>query len=470
MKKPILVLLGLMTIFLAQGQNLKPEMLFPDTLRSQVDSFYVTSPRWEDPWSFPITRDDTLNLGTYGYKGVSFTIWTDIDTIDIPHVNYPFRQYIEIPITSNNDTALCILRFQPAGSDFSNDYMVRAKGKYVVDLPEMYELANIALFLSECAQLTNNIPKTEYAYKVRKHFEPYKNHKLIQVLNSNCSGDALWSVYYGFRENSICFGFDENSHIQYNQPYKSVRWDNSKMSGGQFRNMLYLIQDFVNTSNCRSFFAENKSYYEELVEREYELLPINDMWSWLESKFTQRYDSYKVIFSPLITGSHSTQRFQHGYLKEPSFKECIMFINSSENMDGRDISESLKEGLRSGIVFTEIDHNYVNPISKKYLKEIKELMKDKDFWATTDAQQNYSSEYSIFNEYMTHSLFCLYAIEKYEVEIANKIIESRIKMMNRRGYPQFEKFNEILIALMMDNTGRIDTAYPEIIDAMHKIN
>jgi hypothetical protein len=465
----LLLLLGILSVLKIEAQNLESEMLYPDTLRSNIDSFYVSSPRWETPLSYHISKDDTLNLGTYGYKGVRFSIWTDIDTIVIPHVNYPFRQLIKIPIASNRDTALCILRFQAVGANFSDSYVEKASGEYVIDLPEMYELANIILFLSKCSELTGNQPETDYANSVKKHFRKYGSHKLIQVLSNNCSNEALWSVYYGFRENSLCFGFDKEGNIQYNQPYKSVRWDNSGLYGGQFRNMLYLIQDFVEKSNFRAFYRENLYYYSNLIKREYELFPINDMWTWLEAAFPQRFDSYKIIFSPLITGSHSTQKFQKGLLLTPSFKECIMFINSSEQVDGLEISEKLKEGLRSGIVFTEIDHNYVNPTSKKHINAIKELIRDKGFWASKKAQQNYSSEYLIFNEYMTHALFCLYVQEKYDSKTGKDIIERRIQLMKRRGFLQFEAFNSILLAMMGENPKTVYESYADIIAEMNKI-
>jgi hypothetical protein len=385
------------------GQNLESEMLFPDTLRSTQDSFFVNSPKFDKIWNHPISKEDTLNLGTSGYKGVSMVVWTDIDTIRIPHVNFPSNQLIKIPITSPTDTTLCIIRFQANGSNFDDEYTKKVIGKFDMQIPEVYELANIALYLSDCSLQTNNHPNSEYSKKVDEYFTSVTNHKLIQVLNSNCKEDKYWNTYYGFRENSLCFRYDDNNNLNYDTPYKNVYWDNVGIFGGQFRNMLYLIQDFSDKSNFRKFYQDNIEYYKILIDRQNELLPIDKMWNWLEDEFPQRMDSYKIVFSPLIEGSHSTQKFNKGYFREPEFQECIMFINSTENIDSNlEYVERVKEGLMSGIVFTEINHNYVNPTSRENLDAIKKLMKDKDFWASKDAQQNYSSEYAIFNEYMTH--------------------------------------------------------------------
>jgi hypothetical protein len=240
--------------------------------------------------------------------------------------------------------------------------------------------------------------------------------------------------------------------------------------GGQFRNMLYLIQDFADQSNFRDFYNNNLDYYGKLKERESKLLPIDQMWSWLEREFPQRMDSYKIIFSPLIGGSHSTQKFQKGFFKDPEFQESVMFINSAESLDlNLQYSEELKEGLMSGIVFTEIDHNYVNPTSDQHIELIKSLFQNRDFWATKEAQQNYSSEYAIFNEYMTHSIFCLYVMENYAQELANTIIDQRIRLMEGRGYMKFKEFNKRLVKLMKDNPKTIFESYADVFKVMKTI-
>ena len=208
------------------AQNLETEMLFPDTLRSTQDSFFISSPKFDKIRSHFISRENNLNLGTSGHRGVSMTIWTDLDTIVIPHVNFPYRQLIKIPIASPTDTAICILRFNPNSSNFSDEYVLNANGTFEIEIPEVYELANIVLYLSQCSKSTGNRPDSEYGKKVIEYFKPFLNHKLIQVLNKNCSNKQNWKIYYGFRENSICFNF-EDDFLKYETPYKHVKRDDS---------------------------------------------------------------------------------------------------------------------------------------------------------------------------------------------------------------------------------------------------
>ncbi|MBK8825251.1 MAG: DUF4932 domain-containing protein [Saprospiraceae bacterium] len=180
--------------------------------------------------------------------------------------------------------------------------------------------------------------------------------------------------------------------------------------------------------------------------------------------------SYKILFSPLISGSHSTQKFYTGFWGEPEFVENVMFINSPEGIDLKnELSEIIKEGLISGIVFTEIDHNYVNPTSSENIVSIKELLKEKNFWAIAEAQKNYSSEYAIFNEYMTHSLFCIYVKENYKLSDANDIIKERVKLMVKRGFPKFDEFNKVLSNILKNRTKTVYELYPEIINQMQSI-
>ena len=60
MKRGLIVLAGIFGFLNLTAQNLEPEMLFPDTLRSNSDSFFVNSPKFDKIWSYLISRDDTL--------------------------------------------------------------------------------------------------------------------------------------------------------------------------------------------------------------------------------------------------------------------------------------------------------------------------------------------------------------------------------------------------------------------------
>ena len=444
---------------------------YPDTLWSETDTFYVHSDGWPEPWSFATTEGDTVDLGTDGYAGVSIKLWTSSDTVTVRYVNSPFKQWLYIPIASPKDTTIYRLRFNPQSAVFSEGYINQNIGQISFSIPETYELANIILFLSSCSQRTGNHPNSTYAEKVSKHFSAFKNHPLVKILDSQCGADDYFQRYYNFRENSICYEFEEDNLI-YAKPYAHVWGYSDVMQGGAFRELAYLVQDFAIKTEFRKFYQENLTYYQRLENREKELMPIDKMWRWLEKEFPSKIQSYKVVFSPLIGGSHSTQKFHHGSFMNSKFYEVVMFVNSSESIDqDENYSEQQKEGLMSGIVFTEINHNYVNPTTSQYRKEVDSLLANLENWATKDALANYGSAYAVFNEYMTHALFCLYVQESYSEEIANFVIQDREALMDRRGFNKFKQFNKILLTRLEKESRRKPVAeyYPEVLKQMETI-
>ena len=142
-----------------------------------------------------------------------------------------------------------------------------------------------------------------------------------------------------------------------------------------------------------------------------------------------------------------------------------MFICDAQHLKSfKKISKSEKQGLMSGIVFTEIDHNYVNPISSNYWEEIDTIFKSKS-WVDANKNILYDSPFSIFNEYMTHALFCLWVMEKYDTKTAEYVIQNRIELnVKYRGFTKFDSFCKELFRLRKDNPNKtVAELYPLIL-------
>src|SRR5687767_9967384 len=80
-----------------------------------------------------------------------------------------------------------------------------------VEVPEVYELANIILALTSYEQLASHtVLRSAYLDEVIAHFGPHRTHALIARLNSRLTSGGSWSydAYYGFRENSYAYAFD----------------------------------------------------------------------------------------------------------------------------------------------------------------------------------------------------------------------------------------------------------------------
>jgi Domain of unknown function (DUF4932) len=240
-------------------------------------------------------------------------------------------------------------------------------------------------------------------------------------------------------------------------------WDNF---GSLFQKLIPQIEDFAKTSNFRDFYKQNLLYYQESIRKQKDLMPIQKMWDWLENNFDNKYNSYKVVYSPLIDATHSTQNFTT-FLEagKGRFQETVMFVCGPEifeNSKTKDLKE--QEGLASGIVFTEIDHNYVNQLSYKYQKQINSIFDKRDIWTRTNGDTDrYENSSSVFNEYMTHAVFCIYVKENYDDKTANKIIKNRVNLMvEHRKFIKFKEFNDKLLNLSGGRKAK--DLYPDILN------
>jgi hypothetical protein len=167
-------------------------------------------------------------------------------------------------------------------------------------------------------------------------FKPYLNHPIFTKLSF--ADSIYYNKYYDFRENSFAFNFKDpapgakNTELLFNGPYYYAFGDELADSS-LFGKLKPLIEDFAKRSNFRAFYKQNLPYYQQQIERQKALLPMKQMWAWLETQFPKiKYQSYRVVSSPLIGGSHSTQRYT-----SPDngkwFGENVMFICGTDRYD-----------------------------------------------------------------------------------------------------------------------------------------
>ena len=327
-------------------------------------------------------------------------------------------------------------------ANYSKEYIDKNKGRVIVEIPEIFELANIAIAVTDYG-LTNPhrvYKKGEYYERVLRHFLPFKKHPLIS--NIEFSDEKMSHYYYyTFRENSFCYEFKNDSIIHSGiYPFGFPTW-NSDI----FKKHIRLIEEFAEKSQFRKFYKNNLQYYREQIQEFKEKVPIKKMWIWLEKNFPHRYDCYKIVFSPLIYASHSTLSFEND-----DFKEIVIFVSGPEIYKD-EYSGKVEEALLSRVVFTEIDHNYVNPVADQYLERVNKAFSDVNKW---NKQSGYGFPLLISNEYMTWAVFTLYAYDNYErkdFEIINqRVVKS---MVEYRNFVLFKQFNEKLLELYLNRKG-----------------
>lgn len=400
--------------------------------------------------------EDIVYGKLYNGKPRDLMFYTLQDTLQLKYSKEP----IPIKILCQEDTTDLVIVYTKketgTKANYSEKYIRENEGKIIIEIPEVYELANIATAITNYG--LNNpwriYKKTEYYNEVKKHFLPFKNHPLISEIEFSNKG---LHAYYGFRDNSVCYILDGDS-LKRKNLYPEI------LSLNPFKKNLKLVEDFAKKTEFRKFYKENIPYYQSLIVEYREKIPLKKMWRWLEENFSDEYDCYKIIFSPLIYSSHRTIHFE-----KDGFRECIMFVSGPQTCEEID-SPKIKESILSRVVFTEIDHNYVNPATSKYQSQIYEIFHDFKKW---NKQDGYQSTSSTFNEYMTWAVFNLYAYDTYEKDIFEEIQKRVISSMeNGRKFVHFSKFNAALLELYKnkDKGEKVEDLYPEILNWTENFN
>ena len=344
----------------------------------------------------------------------------------------------------------CVSKPRPA--QFDTAYIEKNTGTVQVEIPEVFELANVAISITDYGlDSPYGVRKEgEYYEQVKAHFLPYKDHPLIAAIEP--PDDNPYTRYYAFRDNSARYVFEGNSIRPSGLYPKKWAW-----FPDLFTKHVELVEDFASESGFREFYRDNLLYYEEQIRKYKETVPVKRMWTWLEQNFPQRYDSYKVVFSPLVGGSHSTQRCE-----DDGFKETVMFVSGPGESSGERPAR-VREGLLSRVVFTEIDHNYVNPITWGHWFAVGGAFRNVNRW---NQQQGYHNPIQTFNEYMTWAVFILYAHDYYEGEELEEIERITVDIMaERREFVRIEEFNDKLLELYQNRAEgqTIPDLYPEIL-------
>ncbi|HTD98435.1 MAG TPA: DUF4932 domain-containing protein [Mucilaginibacter sp.] len=414
------------------------------------------------PDKYPIEQKgrDTIDIGTDGNIGLYAFVYYGKDSIRINYTKLPYKQVTYFPIQTPAGKAVLKLRFSDVDNSFPVSYIEKNSGKVQVEIPEVYELANIIWTFSPGGQKATDLYKTgDYYKRVEAYFKPYLNHPIFKKLDFPDS--VYFEKYYGFRENSFAFNFKGDKIVD-EGPYYLVFGDDFNTL---FKQLLPLVEDFARKSKFRQFYKNNQAFYQKAIDRERQLLPIRNMWDWMENQFpANKYQAYKVVFSPLIGGSHSTQNFTTGYDNNKLFSEVVMFICATDRYEKPEYAEKQKEGLMSGVVFTEIDHNYVNPVTRRNIKRVNAIFAKRSFWA--DKVTGYNSPSNVFNEYMTHAVFCLWVLDTYDKQTADFVISARETLMvDKRHFDKFKEFDKALIGLhQKDKQVKVADLYPAILD------
>jgi len=347
------------------------------------------------------------------------------------------------------------------------------KNNIIVENPEVYELMQIACSLTKSFEKDKNLisRNSDYYEDFQNHFSKFKDHKLVSTLEAFLKKNPYGMSQHAIRLLSLNYNIDNENKIT-NSNYinvSSILMRLFKSKAFLVSENLDLIEDFAKQTNFKSFYKKNTNYYRKLENNYNRQCDFNSMKKWLESKFDEDKHSYHIVFSPLTGGFHNTMSFK---TKNKKNEQNFMFVSKPFlKIDSLSKQEfEIKASRMSRVVFTEIDHNYVNPLTNKYKGKLEKSMKNYQDFNAKKNNNMYSSKVNTFNEYMTWGVFNLYALDTYSKENIDSIIKIQTDFITKnRKFHRFNDFNVELIKQYRDkNKPKIEELYPVMLDWVAK--
>jgi hypothetical protein len=382
------------------------------------------------------------------------------------------NQTIDFVVLLNKiDTAHTRIRGVLPNLIITDDYIKKYNNRVSIEIPEVSELVNVLMALHPDAEKEGNMFQTDLPYyrRMKKYFSKVLTHPALDTIKKYIGGlhrledsnidifsEDSYKYYYALKMNACSYSFDANGKIVLTGALREMA-----QGWNAFDPMkdLGVFEQFAKASGFREFYRNNTSYYDSLITLYNTLNPIEKMKAWLDKTFQTSYGSYVVYFSPLVFGAHSTQK-----IVKKDFSQTCMFICPSSLSANQSLK--MNELQNSRVVFTEIDHNYVNPMTEKCLDKVNVAFSHREKWARGEVTQAYNNSFMVFNEYMTFAMFSLYVNDHFSWKETMEFLPTMEKqMIEKRGYVRFKEFNRALLEKYRKQAGiSINDLYAYILE------
>ena len=418
----------------------------------------------------PEAKPDIYKADLIDGKPHRVTFLTDVDSISFMVEDNKVYDFIIQWDDKKCFTQIIGQRFIPSAV-FNADYQKQHQGKILVEIPEVYELVNIAIALTSFGIENKNFvyQNSQYYEKIRDWFDEYRDHKLILTMDSVLTRN---SGYYGtLKMNGYAFEFDQNDLIIQSPVYDRTGFRYERANS--LKPYFDLLNSFSKESRFRQFYRENLDIYAKRISFFTDTVNTAEMKKWLDFHFPESsdYDSYKIIFSPLVSYNQSSTWFESN-----GFRELQPHVNFPYRQDIKQLYPLSKEAeiiYRGNIVFTEINHGYINPESDKYADRISKAISNREKWVDKSRAANYYRGNAAFIEYMNWGLVTLRIVDYVAREEQEKLIARVERMMvKNRSFIKFKEYNRFLIELYVNRGEEMTIAdlYPQIINWFKRNN
>jgi len=467
MKILIYILIDLIPLLAAaQEQNIP-------IIKSNTSSISIRDGNTFRPnsWTLaPEYKPDVYNSGLINGKSHKVTFYTDIDSISFFVELGKEYDFIILHGQDSCYTQIKGINFTPRAI-FSEEYQQKHSGKFFIEIPEVYELVNVAIAITPFGVKEKNFifKKSAYYKSVRDYFDKFQSHPFVSKLDSVLSRNSGW--YATLKMNGNAFEFDENNKVVNSPVYERTGFGGERTNN--LRPYFKEMQSFALETNFREFYSVNTDFYQSQIKFYKDTANVLEMKNWLDNHFPgyNDYDTYKIVFSPLVSYNQSTSWFESN-----GFKELQPHVNFPYLVDFKKLlSSTSKDAVtiyRGNIVFTEINHGYINPEADKYGERIRKTISNRNKWVEKSRSANYYRGNSTFNEYMNWGLVILRILDYVPKNQQIPLIERVERMMvNNRGFIHFREYNEFMMKLYKNRGNKtLADLYPQIIEWFAKEN
>ena len=391
---------------------------------------------------------------------------------DVGSISFDVQEGSQHDFIIRHGTDRCLtrvvgVRFVPAAV-FDEAYRAAHAGKIFVEVPEVYELVNIAIAMTPTGLADRDLVyhDSDYYKAMRAWFDPYRDHPVLAALDKALKRQM--AIYGSLKMNGYSFEFDSEGRL-----VQSMVYDRTAFRGegsNTLRPYIQQLESFARESNFRAFYRKNEPTYAHQISFYQNEAGLEAMRAWLERNFPdlKGYDCSKVLFSPLVAYNQSST-----WLESNGFRELQAHVNYPYLQDvprrtkGAALSRKAVTILRSDIVFTELNHGFINPEADRYVERVRRAISRRDHWVDPGKGPHYYGGIAAFNEYMNWGLVSLRAIDLTSRADQKIIIAAVDDMMTRRrGFPRFAAFDAFLVDLYGHRKPgqSIADLYPQIIE------
>ena len=350
-------------------------------------------------------------------------------------------------------------------------FLLGGENNQILEEPKVddrVELLSIVFRLAESREY-NSERFGLYTEKIKQHFEPYKNHELIEfakeLRKTNSIGFDAVMFMAVYLDESL------NPRIDFSDNIPEKRW--GKENAVKF---VKLLKEFYTDANCKEFFYENKDLYSEAESRFLQVYEQIDL-DWFSSFFGKAPNETFKIVTGLGNGGQS---YGPSVQLADNKREVYAIVGAWRTDDLGMVIFPEKEYFPN--LIHEFSHSFVNHLvdnnikaleesGKKLYEPVQEKMRNQNYGHWTTMMYETLVRASVIKYMKDHNYppmdvaietnrqLCLGYLWLEDVLSAIEEYDNK-----RKEYPTFESYMPIIISAFQTFPEKIDT-YREMIEA-----